>query len=281
MFSNQYYTLVAGLKEWALDADTKGFDARAIIDAVAEELSAGDAKAVKLLYTYYDIENLLTLRRGGSRVLGLGNLSAEQLAEEMEHPEQLPKFAQKLILAYARPEDTEWDDVDKSIAFEKAMFEAYYNECAHSSSGFLREWAAFDKALRNVSAAVTARRLDLPVAEVLVGDDEIVQGLTKSSAADFGLKGELPWIDTLLSALGEDVDMLDKEHRIDLIRWEMSEELTAFDYFNIDAVLAYLVRINLVDRWSRLDGARGKEMYQRLVSALSARDKIENAAKAE
>ncbi|MBO5655438.1 MAG: DUF2764 family protein [Rikenellaceae bacterium] len=281
MFSNQYYTLVAGLREWALDADTKGFDARAIIDAVAEELSAGDAKAVKLLYTYYDIENLLTLRRGGSRVVGLGNLSAEQLAEEMEHPEQLPQFAQKLILAYARPEDTEWDDVDKSIAFEKAMFEAYYNECAHSSSGFLREWAAFDKALRNVSAAVTARRLDMPVAEVLVGDDEIVQGLTKSSAADFGLKGELPWIDTLLSALGEDVDMLDKEHRIDLIRWEMSEELTAFDYFNIDAVLAYLVRINLVDRWSRLDGARGKEMYQRLVSALSARDKIENAAKAE
>lgn len=281
MFSNQYYTLVAGLKEWALDADTKGFDARAIIDAVAEELSAGDAKAVKLLYTYYDIENLLTLRRGGSRVVGLGNLSAEQLAEEMEHPEQLPQFAQKLILAYARPEDTEWDDVDKSIAFEKAMFEAYYNECARSSSGFLREWAAFDKALRNVSAAVTARRLDLPVAEVLVGDDEIVQGLTKSSAADFGLKGELPWIDTLLSALGEDVDMLDKEHRIDLIRWEMSEELTAFDYFNIDAVLAYLVRINLVDRWSRLNEARGKEMYQRLVSALSARDKIENAAKAE
>lgn len=281
MFSNQYYTLVAGLREWALDADTKGFDARAIIDAVAEELSAGDAKAVKLLYTYYDIENLLTLRRGGSRVVSLGNLSAEQLAEEMEHPEQLPQFAQKLILAYARPEDTEWDDVDKSIAFEKAMLEAYYNECAHSSSGFLREWAAFDKALRNVSAAVTARRLDMPVAEVLVGDDEIVQGLTKSSAADFGLKGELPWIDSLLSALGEDVDMLDKEHRIDLIRWEMSEELTAFDYFNIDAVLAYLVRINLVDRWSRLDGARGKEMYQRLVSALSARDKIENAAKAE
>ena len=281
MFSNQYYTLVAGLREWALDADTKGFDARAIIDAVAEELSAGDAKAVKLLYTYYDIENLLTLRRGGSRVVSLGNLSAEQLTEEMEHPEQLPQFAQKLILAYARPEDTEWDDVDKSVAFEKAMFEAYYNECAHSSSGFLREWAAFDKALRNVSAAVTARRLDMPVAEVLVGDDEIVQGLTKSSAADFGLKGELPWIDSLLSALGEDVDMLDKEHRIDLIRWEMSEELTAFDYFNIDAVLAYLVRINLVDRWSRLDGARGKEMYQRLVSALSARDKIENAAKAE
>lgn len=281
MLSNQYYCLVAGLKEWALDADTKGFDARAIVDAVIEELSAGDARAVRLLYTYYDIENLLTLRRGGSRVVSLGNLSAEQLAEELERPERLPAFAQRLIMAYARPDDVEWDDVDRSVPFEKAMMEGYYEECAQSSCGFLRKWAAFDKALRNVSAAVTARRLELPVAEVVVGDDEIAQGLTKSSAADFGLKGELPWIDTLLSALGEDVNMLDKEHRIDLIRWDMSLELTAFDYFNVDAVLAYLVRINLVDRWSRLDEARGKEMYRRLVESLSARDKIENTAKAE
>ncbi|MBQ8863665.1 MAG: DUF2764 family protein [Rikenellaceae bacterium] len=281
MFSNQYYTLVAGLKEWALDADTKGFDARAIVDSVMEELSAGDARVARLLYTYYDIENLLTLRRGGSRIVSLGNLSAEEIAEELERPEKLPKFAQRLIMAYARPDDVEWDDVDRSVPFEKAMMEGYYEECARSSSEFLREWAAFDKALRNVSAAVTARRLDVPVAEVVVGDDEIAQGLAKSSAADFGLRGELPWIDSLLTALGEDVNMLDKEHRIDVIRWEMSEELTAFDYFNIDAVMAFLVRINLVDRWSRLDEARGKEMYRRLVAGLSARDKIENTAKAE
>jgi hypothetical protein len=119
------------------------------------------------------------------------------------------------------------------------------------------------------------------VADVVVGDDEIIAGLTKSSAVDFGLKGELPWIDALLSALADDVNMLDKEHRIDQIRWEHTEEMTAFDYFNIDVVLAYLIRINLVHRWCALDVERGRAMYKQLVGGLSAREQIENAAKTE
>ena len=48
MFAKQYYTLVAGLKEWALDADTKGFDAREIIDSVVEQLDGRDADAVRM-----------------------------------------------------------------------------------------------------------------------------------------------------------------------------------------------------------------------------------------
>lgn len=281
MFQKQYYTLVAGLKEWALDADTKGFDAREIIEEIAEQLTDKDLRAVRLLYTFYDIENIIGMRSGRSRFEMLGNFSAEQLAAEMERPEELPAFVERLLAAYARPDDVEFDDVDRSVPFEKAIFEAYYAECARSSSGFLREWAVFDKALRNVSAAITARRLDLPIAEVVVGDDEIVAGLTKSSAVDFGLKGELPWIDSLLSALADDVNMLDKEHRIDQIRWERTEEMTAFDYFNIDVVLAYLIRINLVHRWCSLDVERGREMYKKLVGGLSAREQIENAAKTE
>ncbi len=281
MFAKQYYTLVAGLKEWALDADTKGFDAREIIDSVVEQLDGRDADAVRMLYTFYDIENIISLRTGRSRFSALGNFTAEELAEELENPRELPAFIARLIAAYADPEDEQWEGMDLSKPFEKALFEAYYEECARSKSGFLAEWAAFDKTLRNVSAAVTARRLDVAVADVIVGADEFTSNLTRSSAADFGLKGELPWIDTLLNALAEDVNMIDKEHRIDLLRWNYTEELTAFDYFNIDVVLAYLIRVNLVHRWCALDVERGREMYKRLVGGLSARDKIEKAARAE
>ena len=59
MFQKQYYTLVAGLREWALDADTKGFDAREIISEIAEQLTDKDLRAVRLLYTFYDIENII------------------------------------------------------------------------------------------------------------------------------------------------------------------------------------------------------------------------------
>ena len=40
MFGNKnYYCLVAGLREYTLDADTKGFDAREIIAEIEEELA--------------------------------------------------------------------------------------------------------------------------------------------------------------------------------------------------------------------------------------------------
>ena len=45
MFATQYYCLVASLKEYALDADTKGFDARAIVSGILEEVNRGERGA--------------------------------------------------------------------------------------------------------------------------------------------------------------------------------------------------------------------------------------------
>ena len=39
MFEKNYYCLVAGLREYALDAEVKGFDARAIREEILEELT--------------------------------------------------------------------------------------------------------------------------------------------------------------------------------------------------------------------------------------------------
>ena len=55
MFATNYYTLVAGLREYALDADTKGFDASAIVAEIFEALTDRDARQVRLLDAYYEI----------------------------------------------------------------------------------------------------------------------------------------------------------------------------------------------------------------------------------
>ena len=36
MFTTNYYCLVAGLKEYSLDADTMGFDAKAIVGEILD-----------------------------------------------------------------------------------------------------------------------------------------------------------------------------------------------------------------------------------------------------
>ena len=86
MFSSSYYALVAGFREYALDAETKGFDIEAILAEVFEVLSSSDAKMVELLYAYYDCENLISRRNGSSKYNTLGRLSSEELDEELRQP---------------------------------------------------------------------------------------------------------------------------------------------------------------------------------------------------
>ena len=157
MFDTNYYCLVAGLREYSLDGGAKGFDPHAILDEILRELTPRDLRAVRLLYGYYDCKNLIALRAGSPAHDPLGNFARERLKEETEHPRLLPHAIGLVLAAYARPDGEEAEEVDTSRPFEQALFEAYYGLCAASPSRFLREWSDFDRTLRNVAAATTAR----------------------------------------------------------------------------------------------------------------------------
>ena len=134
MFATQYYCLVASLKEYALDADTKGFDARAIVSGILEEVNRGDAREVRLLYGYYDCENIAALRAGRSAHNPLGNFTREELEEEMKAPKRLPAAVGRVLRAYADPEGVDAEEVDTAQRFETALFDAYYATCSRAKS---------------------------------------------------------------------------------------------------------------------------------------------------
>lgn len=277
--ARNYYTLVAGLREYALGAEQKGFDARAVIDDIRDQLGRGDREYLALFYNYYDIENIVSLKAGRSQFSDLGNFTRGELESEVTEPALLPAYIANILRAYADPESADFEDIDREKALERSLFEAYYAECEKSGCRFLRLWSEFDRNLRNLSAAFTARRLGRPVAQALVGGGYVVETLSRSSAADFGLKGELEYIDAVVAAIAEEGNLLDKENRIDHIRWEMADELTTFDYFNINAILAYLVKVNIVHRWVSLDPERGREMFERLVASLGSGERMAEAEK--
>lgn len=274
MFAKNYYALVAGFREYALDAETKGFDAKAIAGEIIAELDGGDARQVRLLYTCYDIENLVNLHNGSTAFNALGNLTREQTEEEYSRPKHLPARIAKVLRAYADPEGEDAEDIDTTLPFGKNLFEAYYAECAEAGGHFLREWSLFDRTLRNILAATVARMEGRPTESVVVGDDDTAEQLKRSSAADFGLRGELEYVDAVIAAVYDERDLLEKEHKIDVVRWSQADELSTFDYFNIDAVLAYLVKINIVARWSLLDPARGRELFKTLLAQLDGREAV-------
>ena len=228
---------------------------------------------MRLLYTYYDCENLAGLHNGSSAYNRLGRISAEVLGEQMTRPTLLPERLAKVLRAYAAPDGEDAESVDVEAPFARSLFTAYYEECAASRSSFLREWSEADRTLRNVVSAVVARERGNGVDTAMVGGGEVVEQLARSSAADFGLRGELSYIDALLTAMDE-TNLLEKERKIDLIRWSIVSELSTFSYFDLNAVLAYLVKMNIVARWAMLDRKTGDEMFARLLAELDGKELI-------
>ena len=278
MFNKNYYCLVASLREYTLEADKKGFDARAVIDEIREELNKSDRNALELFYGYYDIENIIGLKAGRSRFNVLGNFSREELEQQLARPTALPQYVTEVLRAYADPENEEAvGRVDLSLPLEHNLFTAYYKACAESGCGYLRAWAEFDRTLRNVCAAYAARRSDKDVDNVVVGGGVIAEALMRSSAADFGLKGELDYLDEVMAAVTDEQNLVEKERKIDRIRWSMSDELAEKDYFNINTILSYLSKLNIVQRWFSLDERVGRAMYDELIASLSGREVVSKA----
>ena len=269
--------MVAGLREWTLDSDTKGFDVREIVDEILVELTKSDREAVRLLYAYYDCENIIARRAQRDRYNQLGNLTVEQIDEVLNQRRYslLPERVAKVVKLYVEVDDEERDEeFVPTERFEKAVFEAYYEDLAHSKCRFLNGWGEFDRNLRNIAAAVAAREAGRSVADVVVGEGDVVEQLKRSSAADFGLRGELQYIDAVIAAVSDEKNIVEKERKIDAIRWSEAEEIAVFDFFNINFILSYLVKVNIVARWTLLSPEVGREMLNRLMNELDAKELV-------
>jgi len=282
--ARNYYYLVAGLREYGIDTDTKGFDAVAIRDEISEELHASDREYLREFYTFYDITNIISLWNGKGNFNPLGNFSKEELEEEIRQPENLPRYISDVILAYKNKvkedKSVEVDEtIDTDLPFERTLWTRFYEACAQSGSPFIRRWYAFDMQLRNISSAYTARKIGRDIESELVGHDEINTALARNSSADFGLKAEIDYIDSLLQIL-ENKNLVEKERQLDLLRWNVADEMTDFDYFTMNKILAYCVKINIIHRWMSLDKQIGYEMFRRLVEELTGREIVSRAVDA-
>lgn len=266
--AKEYYCLVSGLRELSLEGEMKGFDAAAIKSDILEDLDAQDKAYAELLYTFFDIENILNLKANRTKLISTGNISAEELEEQIKHPTLLPAALNEVLAAYTYIDNPDYEDIDKSEALQRALYGKYYEMCSASGCSFLEKWAEFDMNMRNIIAAVTARKAGRAIADVIIGDNIITEALTRSSATDFGLKSEIAYIDTL-TAGDDNVNILERENKIDRIRWAASDEIATFDYFNVNAVLSYLVKVNIVSRWSRMDSRRGIALFKEFIEKLS------------
>ena len=131
---------------------------------------------------------------------------------------------------------------------ENTLGAEFYAKAAESKNRFIREYFDFDGRLRNMKVNYLAKRLEKQGEQYLVDMPE----------ADFEEESQIREI--LANA-----DFVQREQKMDELKWEKASDIARMDYFNMNAILAFLDKAKTVQRWAELDKEKGEEMFRKLV----------------
>jgi hypothetical protein len=135
------------------------------------------------------------------------------------------------------------------------LTEDFYRRALSHKSPFIRGWFGYDLDVRNAKARYLNRQFGRPeeMDTVSLGEEE----------------REFDDAPRLLEVLSTD-DILGREKALDDMAWKKIDELTVFDYFDLDAILGFLAKLKITDRWLKLDPERGRELFRRISDEVRA-----------
>ena len=102
----------------------------------------------------------------------------------------------------------------------------------------LEQWCFFDLALRNELVKIRAGRKKIEASKYLRQD-----GFSQ------------PWIFHIAMAAHRSVNILEGEKVLDLARWNMLDELCAGHFFDLDFLIAYSLKLLILERWDKINSA--------------------------
>ena len=265
-----YYCLVTGLPELSLEDGKLSYTVANFKTEIYPQLSKADRKLVDLFYLQFDNRNLLTLLKDkeASVDTSLGNYSADELLsvisslkEETAPDKKFPPYFYKFAELYLNtPDEERWGLEDKLHGF-------YYSYAMKCGNKFVSAWFELNLNVNNILAAMTARKYKMDVAKVPVGDNFVAETLRTSNARDFGLADDLEYLEQL-TRINDTVDLVDREKKIDLLKWNWLEDNTFFNYFTIEKIFVFLMKLEMIERWVSLDKEKGNELFRQLIDQL-------------
>jgi hypothetical protein len=271
---HNYYDLVAGLPDILLQEPRVPVSAAAFIEELYGLVPEDDAQLLNIIRLPFDNKNLITILESRDREFEPGgNYSQEQLLHEIKESDTLPGYMRELIAA-----SRDGRQLFPGLSLEDQLNWLFYDEATGHENAFIADWFTFELNLRNILAGLNLRTAlphlgegepehDRGPASYIICRNEVAEALLKSTATDFGLLQLFPWIEKVL--LFPVQDSTERQQCIDRLRWEVLDDLTTFTYFQIETILAFCIKLTLVERWIKLRPAEGKRKLETLVGELT------------
>lgn len=273
LFKNQYYYFISGLPDFTFDSMKLPFTVEEFRSMLDTELKQADQKLLSKYFLKTDNENLFTLlKKKDSDLNPAGKLSREDILETLERVKEdlpvtnkkIPPYFEKFIRIWLSEEGQPqggrlWEDLLTSL------FMDYGIEVKNS---LISGWFELNLNIGNILAAIYAKKYGIDITKVIVGSNKIAK-IIKDNAniRDFGLSRELEYFDTI-QRISEESDIYERERKADRFRWNWLEENTVFDYFNIEYIFAYLCKLQILERWVKLNAKEGERVFREIISNL-------------
>lgn len=267
----KYYCLIAGLPNIALDDSKLAYSVTEFRQELDGILSAADKKLIDLFFLKFDNKNLINHAKWPDRDPDpRGRITYDEFNELMkalkneEKPpknNRIPPYFKEFFQLYLASEKQE------EISWEDRLAALYYAYSMKTSNKFVAEWFELNLNINNMLTAITCRKHGMEAADFIVGDNEVARALRTSRARDFGLGDVVDYLPDL-QRIAEESDLMVREKKVDLLKWEWLEEHTFFKPFDIESVFAYLLKLEMIERWVTLDKGSGEKTFRELVGAM-------------
>lgn len=270
-----YYYLISGLPEVKLSDSKAKYDINEITQNILSNLNDKDIKLFNYFIYQNDNKNLvnaIALSKGLFSPYFVHLEPSIFSKEEIQKYANLSNLPNYMVKFLEDNKNTEWENIRH---IENSLLSLYYEEMIQTGNAFIREYALFMRNLKNILAALNGKALGFSGDEIskeLIGDYPLISALTKSSAVDFGLGREIPYINSIIDTFNSS----DKADPYNLENVECSlvngflDRLTSIKSFTTDNLFAYYVNLTYAVSINGRNEEEGKKHLQTLVNSLKS-----------
>ena len=255
-----YYCLIAGLPEISPDDKKLSLSVQDLRTYLNDYLTKKETDIINLFFYPNDNAQILRLLQKQEPDSDLQTVfTASQLEDEIQDPMFVPIYIKEYLL------DLKKEDKEVSNRLpEVELSERYRNFMLSQKEKLVKKYAEFSLNIRNLITALNCRKYHLDIEKEVIGDSYFVNQLKTSRAKDFELSDDYPYVDKVL-ALFEKDNTAEREYRIDMLYWEFLDEMTGHKYFTFDNVIAFMLKLMILERWSKMTTEQGKKIFRELL----------------
>lgn len=269
---SKYYALIAGLPNISLEDTKVNYTLLSFREELDSILTSSDIKLINLYFNKFDNKNLKSYFR--FRDLDpdpRGRITYEEyqtliqtLKEGGKAPKnsKLPAYFAQFLSVYLANQDS-----PELITWEDYLASLYYAYAMKCSNKFVSEWFELNLNINNILSAITCRKFGWDKKAYIIGNNKVAESIRSSNARDFGLGDEVDYLPELIR-IAEEPDLTLREKKLDVLKWNWLDEKTFFKTFDIESVFAYMLKLEMIERWVTLDKEAGEKTFRELVKGM-------------